>query len=81
MPVSKVICFRPWKNLIWDSSICVVNSPDVVTVARMVSPGCIKLFWSSRIGWAEITGRIRISRSAVLYSILFGHVSESLKCF
>lgn len=62
MPDSNEICFRPSKNVMSDGSICFVNSPVVVIVARIVSPGCVSSCWKFRVGVAtavEIRNRNR----------------------
>ena len=79
MSVSRVSCFLPWKNFIWDSSIVLVNSSEEVIVARIVSPGWIDSCWNSRIGTEEARGKRRTSKNIILCSILAGHLSKSLE--
>lgn len=69
MSDSSVTCFLPSKNLIWDFSISAVNSPGVVIVAKIVSPGCVCSFWISKVGTADIIGSK--SRRNIICFILF----------
>ena len=59
MSFSKKTSFRPSKNVMSGCSICFENSPGVVTVARIVSPGWVSLCWNVRDGVAVA---IEISR-------------------
>ena len=53
MSDSKKTSFRPSKNFMFDEEISFVNSPIVVIVARIVSPGCVLLCWIVNVGIAD----------------------------
>ncbi len=53
MSDSKKTSFRPSRNFISDSVISFVNSPTVVMVANIVSPGCVSECWSVSVGTAD----------------------------
>jgi len=67
--------------------ICFVNSPDVVIVARIVSPGCVSSCWNWIVGMADIVGNAKQriqnkpNEKVILCFILFRHVSKFFESF
>ena len=54
MSCSKKTCFRASRNVMSVDSICSANSPCVVIVAMIVSPGWVWLCWNVRVGVADV---------------------------
>ncbi len=52
-----------------EGSICFENSPVVVSVARIVSPAIVSLFWMVKIGAAEAREIKNIDRKIIEHLI------------